>query len=104
MGKTDDERFKAIGKLLADKNTAVLWHILYTGAGESIEKDGYGHYEVIDIINISTKYVRALNSLGKIKNDGSYQGHLQDRKFSVQSYFAKHTTGGQPALGIIKKG
>lgn len=104
MGKTDDERFEAIGKLLEDPNTAVIWHIAYSGEGEKIDDHPIGHYEYIDIINISTKYVRALNSLGKIKSDGSYPGHLQDRKFSVQSYFAKHTTGGQPALGIIKKG
>ena len=105
MGKTDDERFEAIGKLLEDPNTAIIWHIAYSGAGEEIDDDDFiGHYEYIDIINIKTKYVRALNSLGKIKKDGSYPGHLQDRKFSVQSYFAKHTTGGQPALGIIKKG
>ena len=105
MGKTDDERFEAIGKLLEDPNTGIIWHIAYSGAGEEIDDDDFiGHYEYIDIINIKTKYVRALNSLGKIKRDGSYPGHLQDRKFSVQSYFAKHTTGGQPALGIIKKG
>ncbi len=104
MGKTDEERFEKIGKLLEDPNTAVIWHIAYSGAGEEIDDDFIGHYEYIDIINIKTKYVRALNSLGKIKKDGSYPGHLQDRKFSVQSYFAKHTTGGQPALGIIKKG
>lgn len=104
MGKTDDERFEAIGKVLEDPNTAIIWHIAYSGAGEEIDDDFIGHYEYIDIINIKTKYVRALNSLGKIKKDGSYPGHLQDRKFSVQSYFAKHTTGGQPALGIIKKG
>ena len=104
MGKTDEERFEKIGKLLEDPNTAIIWHIAYSGAGEEIDDDFIGHYEYIDIINIKTKYVRALNSLGKIKRDGSYPGHLQDRKFSVQSYFAKHTTGGQPALGIIKKG
>lgn len=104
MGKTDEERFEKIGKLLEDPNTAIIWHIAYSGAGEEIDDDFIGHYEYIDIINIKTKYVRALNSLGKIKKDGSYPGHLQDRKFSVQSYFAKHTTGGQPALGIIKKG
>ena len=104
MGKTDEERFEKIGKLLEEPNTAIIWHIAYSGEGEEIDDDFIGHYEYIDIINIKTKYVRALNSLGKIKKDGSYPGHLQDRKFSVQSYFAKHTTGGQPALGIIKKG
>lgn len=103
MGKDDDERFKAIGKLLADKNTAVLWHILYTGAGASIEKTGYGHYEVIDIINTSTKYVRALNSLGSKKSDGSYPGHLQDRKYGIQAYFARNTPGNQSALCIVQK-
>ena len=104
MGKTDAERFKAIGKLLSDKNTAVLWHICYINGGESTTGEKFGHYEVINIINTVTSYVKALNSLGSRKADGSYTGKLQDRKYNVQAYFARNTPGNQPALCIIKKG
>ena len=104
MGKTDAERFKAIGKLLADKNTSIIWHIAYSGGGESTTGTKFGHYECIDIINTVTSYVRALNSLGTRKADGSYTGKLQDRKYNVQAYFARNTPGNQAALCIIKKG
>lgn len=104
MGKTDEERFKAIGKLLEDPNTAVAWHIGYVDGGESTEGSISGHYEGLDIINLQTKYVRALNSLGKKKADGSYTGRLQDRKMSVQAYYARKTPGNQPAILIVKKG
>lgn len=104
MGKTDEERFKAIGKLLEDPNTAVAWHIGYVDGGESTEGTIIGHYEGLDIINLQTKYVRALNSLGKKKADGSYTGRLQDRKMSVQAYYARKTPGNQPAILIVKKG
>lgn len=104
MGKNDAERFKAVGKLLANPNKAIIWHILYVSGGSSITGTGYGHYEYVDKINDSTKYVRALNSLGDKKADGSYTGKLQDRKYSVQSYYARNTPGNQSALCIITKG
>ena len=104
MGKTDEERFKAIGKLLEDPNTAVAWHIGYVDGGESTEGTIIGHYEGLDIINLHTKYVRALNSLGKKKADGSYTGRLQDRKMNVQAHYARKTPGNQPAILIVKKG
>ena len=104
MGKTDAERFKAIGKLLGDKNTAILWHIAYINGGESTSGTKFGHYECIDIINTVTSYVRALNSLGTRNSNGSYQGKLQDRKYNVQAYFARNTPGGQKAICIITRG
>ena len=103
MGSTDVERFKAIGKLLSDKNTAIFWHILYKSSN-STNGQGYGHYEYVDKINTSTKYVRALNSLGNKKSDGSFYGKLQDRQYNTQAYFARNTPGNQSALCIIKKG
>lgn len=103
MGNTDNERFKAIGKLLNNPNVAVFWHIAYINGGNSINGTHFGHYEYVDTINSNTKYVRALNSLGTKKNDGSYTGKLQDRQYSIQSYFARNTPGQQPALCIISK-
>lgn len=104
MGKTDAERFKNIGKLLSDKNTAIIWHIGYANGGESTTGKMFGHYEVLNVIDTLTNYVKALNSLGTRKADGSYVGKLQDRKFNVQAYFARKTPGNQAALCIIRKG
>lgn len=104
MGDTAEARFKAVGKLLADPNVAILWHIAYINGGNGTSGKRFGHYECVDKINTETKYVRALNSLGNKKSDGSYAGKLQDRKYDVQAYFAKHTSGGQKALCIIRRG
>ena len=104
MGNSDKERFENIGKLLCKSNVAIIWHILYINGGASVSGKGFGHYEYVDKINTSTHYVRALNSLGDKKTDGSYKGRLQDRAYSIQAHYARNTNGGQPALCIITKG
>ena len=104
MGSTDAEKFAAIAKILCKDNKAIIWHIAYHNGGVDASGKAFGHYEYIDKINTATKYVRALNSLGTRKNDGSYSGKLQDRKYSVQATYARTTPGGQPALCIITLG
>jgi hypothetical protein len=103
FGNTTAQRMKKIGELMSKPNTAVGWHILYCDSGSSTTGGQYGHYEVLDKINTKTQYVRALNSLGYRNKNGSYQGHLQDRSYAVQDYYAKHTPGNQKAILIIKK-
>lgn len=103
MGSTDEARFKAIAKILCQPNKAIIWHIAYINGGKSINGKAFGHYECIDKIDTTGRSVRALNSLGNKKSNGSYLGRLQKRSFGVQAYFAKHTNGGQPALCIITK-
>ena len=103
FGNTTAKRMKAIGELMSKSNTAVGWHILYCDSGEKTTGGQYGHYEVIDKINTKTQYVRALNSLGIRNKNGSYQGHLQDRPYHVQDYYAKNTPGNQKAVLIITK-
>ena len=103
FGNTTAKRMKAIGELLNKSNVAVGWHILYCDSGEKTTGGQYGHYEVIDKINTKTQYVHALNSLGTKKSNGAYPGHLQDRSYAVQDYYAKHTPGNQKAILIITK-
>ena len=104
LGKDANARFLALAKLLCKKDTAVLTHIGYQGAGSSASGTIFGHYETLDKINTQTKYVRALNSLGNKKSDGSYQGHLQDRTYNLQATYFRNTPGGQKAICIITKG
>ena len=87
LGKTEAERFKALGELICKKNVFAFCHLWYSCAGECIDDDdACGHYEAADKVNIKTGYIRALNSLGARQGNG-YYGHLQDRKFSIQSHY-----------------
>ncbi|WP_407415497.1 hypothetical protein [Methanobrevibacter sp.] len=90
FGKTDAERMKSLGELMCKKNVFLFFHLWYSASGSDIDdKNGCGHYEAIDKINIKTGYVRALNSLGSRCSYPGYCGHLQDRKFSIQSHYIK---------------
>ena len=104
LGKDTNSRFSALAKLLCKPNIAVLTHIGYQGSGESATGALFGHYECLDYINLTTKKVRALNSLGVKKSDGSYPGHLQYRSFQLQATYFRNTPKGQKAICIITKG
>lgn len=107
LGKTTDERFEALGKIICKSNKAVITHIAYMNGGEDLfDKDGvwFGHYEPIKSINTKTKTVKVLNSLGYKKATGGYKGHIQDRSFKVEASYLANTSGGQPSICIITKG
>ena len=103
MGKTIDERFEAVGKLMSRPDTAVGWHIGYQDSGEKATGTIIGHYEGADKIDTVNKRIRALNSLGYKVNANAYQGHLQWRPYSLQAHYAANTPKGQPALMIVTK-
>ena len=103
MGKTVDERFEAVGKLMSRPDTAVGWHIGYQDSGEKATGTICGHYEGADKIDTVNKRIRALNSLGYKVNTNAYQGHLQWRPYSLQAHYAANTPKGQPALMIVTK-
>ena len=100
FGSNDSARYKAIGEIACKSNKAVFFHIGYQNTGATIGGEIYGHYEMSDKFNISTKYVRALNSLGTRQGNG-YYGHLQDRSFSVQSHYISNIS--QKSVCIITK-
>lgn len=101
LGSNDAARFKALGELLCQKNVAALLHILYSGAGDYYDPDDEcGHYESLDRVNIETKYVRALNSLGSRDGYG-YYGHLQDRTFNLEAQYISGIS--QKSVCILRK-
>ncbi len=95
FGKTSKEQWTAIGKLMSKSNVAVFFHIGYTNGGQTCNsKDNWhGHYEICDVVNVKTGYVRALNSLSG--------GYIQDRKIPVQECFMKRIS--QPSVIILTK-
>ena len=103
MGKTVDERFEAVGKLMSRPDTAVGWHIGYQDSGEKATGTICGHYEGADKIDTVNKKIRALNSLGKKITNKAYAGHLQWRTYALQAHYAANTPKGQPALMIVTK-
>lgn len=101
FGKSDAERYKAVGQIACKPNKFVLWHIGYEDSGEAKGSETFGHYEMPDKYNISTKYLRIMNSLGSRQGNG-YYGHLQDRSFSLQSYYVSNIS--QKSICIVTKG
>lgn len=103
FGNSRDERFKNIAKLLCRKDKAVFFHILYQNGGASYDPyaEDFGHYEMSDRINVSTGYLRILNSLGGYCGSGRC-GFIQDRSFAVQDAYLKGIS--QPSVCIITKG
>lgn len=95
LGNNINERFKALGELMSEKDIAVLTHILY--------RLKYGHYEVIRSIDTKNKTCEILNSLGTKKSDGSYYGYIETRSFNTEASYLAKTAGGQPAICIIEK-
>lgn len=101
LGSNDAARFKALGELLCQKNVAAFLHILYSGAGDYYDPDDEcGHYEPLDRVNVETKYVRALNSLGSRDGYG-YYGHLQDRTFNLEAQYISGIS--QKSVCILRK-
>jgi len=94
LGNTMDSRFKKLGELMSDNNTAVFTHLYY--------RNKYGHYEVPYQIDTKNKTVKVLNSLGD-KTSNGYLGYIETRTYNTQAEYIRNTPGGQPSVCIIKK-
>lgn len=69
-----DLGWEKMGKLMCQDNTSVGTHVLY--------RDRYGHYEYPLTVNMSTKMVKIINSLGSKCTASCYCGYIEERSFS----------------------
>ena len=94
LGNTMDSRFKKLGELMSDNNTAVFTHLYY--------RNKYGHYEVPYQIDTKNKTIKVLNSLGNRSGNG-YLGYIETRTYNLEAEYIRNTPGGQPSVCIIRK-
>ena len=95
-----DLGWKKIGELLCKPNTAVFAHILYKNGGTCNGSGNFGHYELITKVNLSTKYVKVLNSLGS-RCGRCYCGYYQDRTMMCEERFI--TGISQKSIAVLTK-
>jgi len=95
LGKNTDERFKALGKLISQKDTDCILHSKY--------RLTYGHYEVIHKIDHTNKTVYVLNSLGNKCGTTSYCGYIEKRTYNEYSKYIANTPANQPSICLITK-
>lgn len=94
LGNTTEARFKKLGELMSDNNTAVFTHLYY--------RNKYGHYEVPYQIDTKNKTIKVLNSLGDRSGNG-YPGYIETRTYNLEADYIRNTPGGQPSICIIRK-
>lgn len=95
-----DLGWEKIGKLLCKPNVAVFCHILYKNGGTCSGSGNFGHYELLVKVNLSTKYVKVLNSLGS-KCGRCYCGYYQDRTIKCEETFIKGIS--QKSIAVLTK-
>ena len=100
LGKTVKERFAALAKMICKKNVFAFTHIGYQCSGECSSGTVFGHYEMLDKIDVKNQKVRALNSLGNHCGSG-YCGHLQWRSFSLEAHFISNIS--QKSICVVTK-
>lgn len=93
LGKTTTEQFAALAKMICKPNVFGFEHMGYQDSGSKAQGTIFGHYEMIDIINTSTKKVRALNSLGRKCGAPAYCGHLQWRTYDLEKHYLNNKKG-----------
>ena len=91
---TEAGGWKGIAKILANKNQDIIFHNKY--------RLEYGHYEVMNQLNLTTNYTKVLNSLGKKCTDTCYCGYVEDRSCKMMKQYMDAVN--QKSLIILTKG
>ena len=91
---TEAGGWKGIAKILANKNQDIIFHNKY--------RLEYGHYEVMNQLNLTTNYTKVLNSLGKKCPNTCYCGYVEDRSCKTMKQYMDAVS--QKSLIILTKG
>ena len=86
--------WKGIAKILANKNQDIIFHNKY--------RLEYGHYEVMNQLNLTTNYTQVLNSLGDKCTNTCYCGYVEDRSCANMKKYMDAVS--QKSLLILTKG
>ena len=86
--------WKGIAKILANKNQDIIFHNKY--------RLEYGHYEVMNQLNLTTNYTKVLNSLGDKCTNTCYCGYVEDRSCANMKKYMDAVS--QKSLLILTKG
>lgn len=93
FGSTVSQRWKKIGELISDQNKQAIIHNLY--------RNQFGHYEVIQEVNINNNNIKVLNSLGNRCYRPAYCGYIESRGFNT---FASYISGiSQKSIAILTR-
>ena len=95
-----DVGWEKLAKIICNTNQAAFCHILYKNGGTCSGDGNFGHYETLTKINLSTKYVEVLNSLGS-KCGSCYCGYYQDRTMACQEQFMKGIS--QKSIAVLTR-
>ncbi|MBQ2652659.1 MAG: hypothetical protein IJF83_03820 [Methanobrevibacter sp.] len=74
-----DLGLEGLAKLICKDNVDIITHILY--------RLKWGHYESINEINIKTKMLKILNSLGNKCSGSCYCGYVEDRSLALEKQY-----------------
>ena len=85
--------WKGIAKILANKNQDIIFHNKY--------RLKYGHYEVMNQLNLSTNYTKVLNSLGDKCTNTCYCGYVENRSCNTMKQYMDNVS--QKSLLILTK-
>ena len=85
--------WKGIAKVLANKNQDIIFHNKY--------RLKYGHYEVMNQLNLTTNYTKVLNSLGDKCTNTCYCGYVENRSSKTMKQYMDAVS--QKSLLILTK-
>ena len=91
---TEAGGWKGIAKILANKNQDIIFHNKY--------RLEYGHYEVMNQLNLTTNYTKVFNRLGQKCTNTCYCGYVEDRSCKTMKQYMDAVS--QKSLIILTKG
>lgn len=89
-----DLGWEKLAKMICNEDTDAIIHLRY--------RMNYGHYEVLNEIDLQKKQVKVLNSLGNKCGSSCYCGYVETRSFALEKNYIDAMS--QKSILIVKKG